>query len=124
MSASVLVTGSIITASMVCTVVGNLLLKTGAGQRGISSVWPLSLLNWHTFFGAIAFCIAMVLYLMVLKRTALNLAQSIFALQFVLVILAARFVLDEPIGIYRWMGIALIAVGLMVIALSPNTTIR
>ena len=124
MNGNLLVTSIIIIASMACTVVGNLLLKIGAGQRGVSSIWPFSLLNMHTFFGAIAFCIAMVLYLMVLKRTALNLAQSIFALQFVLVIFAAHLILGEPIGIYRWMGIALIAIGLLVIAISPGTTIR
>ena len=120
MSGNVLVTGGIIISSMTCTVVGNLLLKIGAGHRGVGTVWPLNLLNLHTLFGAFAFCIAMVLYIMVLKRTALNLAQSIFALQFVLVILAAHLILDEPIGPYRWMGIALIAVGLLVIAFSPS----
>lgn len=124
MSGSIFVTGGIVLASMVCTVVGNLLLKIGAGERGVSTVWPFSMLNLHTFLGALAFCMAMVLYLMVLKRAALNLAQSIFALQFVLVILAARFVLDEPIGTHRWVGIALIAAGLFVVAISPSTTVR
>lgn len=124
MNGNIMVTSSIIIASMVCTVIGNLLLKIGSGHRGVSDVWPLSLLNMHTFFGAIAFCIAMVLYLMVLKRTALNLAQSIFALQFVLVIFAAHLILGEPIGAVRWMGIALIAAGLLVIAISPGATIR
>lgn len=124
MSGSILVSGGIILASMSCTVVGNLLLKIGAGERGFGTAWPLTLLNWHTALGAMAFCMAMVLYLMVLKRTALNLAQSIFALQFVLVILAARFVLDEPIGVHRWIGIALIAAGLFVIAISSSSTIQ
>jgi drug/metabolite transporter (DMT)-like permease len=118
-----LVTGTYIVASMACTVVGNLLLKTGAGERGIGGVWPFSLLNMHTFLGALAFGMAMIFYLMVLKRTSLNLAQSIFALQFVLVIFAAHLVLGEAIGVYRWVGIALIAVGLLVVALSPNATV-
>lgn len=119
-----LVTGTFIVASMACTVIGNLLLKTGAGERGVSTVWPFSLLNMNTFLGAVAFGMAMVFYLMVLKRTSLNLAQSIFALQFVLVIFAAHLVLGEAIGTYRWVGIALIALGLFVVALSPNATLR
>jgi undecaprenyl phosphate-alpha-L-ara4N flippase subunit ArnE len=119
-----LVTGTFIVASMTCTVIGNLLLKTGAGERGVSTIWPFSLLNMNTFLGAMAFGMAMVFYLMVLKRTSLNLAQSIFALQFVLVIFAAHLVLGEPIGTYRWIGIALIALGLFVVALSPNATLR
>jgi drug/metabolite transporter (DMT)-like permease len=119
-----LVTGLYIVASMSCTVVGNLLLKTGVQQQGVSTVWPLSLLNMRTFLGAITFSFAMIFYMMVLKRTALNLAQSIFALQFVLVIIAANVILHEPIGMQRWMGIGLIAAGLFVISLTPPTSLQ
>ena len=123
MNNNILITGAFIIASMACTVVGNLLLKVGSGQKGVSSIWPVSLLNLQTFLGAIAFCLAMIFYIMVLKRTALNLAQSIFAAQFVLVILAANFVLNEPIGLYRWVGIALIALGMIVVAVAPATSL-
>ena len=114
-----LITGIYVLAAMACTVLGNLLLKTGVQHPGIATVWPLTLLNTRTALGAISFCFAMLFYMMVLKRTALNLAQSIFALQFVLVILAAYLVLNEPIGPQRWLGIGLIAAGLFVIAMSP-----
>jgi drug/metabolite transporter (DMT)-like permease len=109
-------------ASMACTVMGNLLLKVGVQHPGVSTVWPFSLLNARTALGAVVFCFAMVFYMMVLKRTALNLAQSIFALQFVLVIVAAYFILHEPISLQRWFGIGLIAAGLFVIAMSPPAT--
>ena len=118
------VTGLFVVASMTCTVIGNLLLKTGVHQPGVSTIWPLSLLNMRTALGAITFCFAMVFYMMVLKRTALNLAQSIFALQFVLVIIAANFILHEPIGMQRWMGIGLIAAGLFVVSLTPTTSLQ
>ena len=124
MSGNILVIGMTIAASISCTVVANLLLKVGAGERGIGTVWPISMLNMYTFLGAVAFFMAMLLYLVVLKQTALNLAQSIFALQFVMVIFAAHLVLGEPIGMYRWFGIALIAAGLLVIAISPSSTVR
>jgi drug/metabolite transporter (DMT)-like permease len=119
-----LVTGLFIIASMACTVVGNLLLKTGVQQPGVSTVWPISLLNMRTALGAVTFCFAMVFYMMVLKRTALNLAQSIFALQFVLVIIAANVILHEPIGMQRWLGIGLITAGLFVISLTPTTSLQ
>jgi len=122
MNSATLVTGLLIIASMACTVVGNLLLKLGSGEAGIASVWPLNLLNVKTFSGALVFSLAMVLYIMVLKRTSLNLAQSIFATQFVLVIFAAHLYLGEAIGPYRWLGIAFIAAGLFVIALAPAAT--
>jgi len=124
MNSNIVITGSLILASMTFTVVGNLLLKVGSGESGVSTVWPFSLLNMQTFLGAIAFCFALTLYLMVLKRTSLNLAQSIFAAQFVLVILAANIILNEPIGMYRWFGIALIAFGLLVVALTPGPGVQ
>ncbi len=124
MGSNSLITGAYIAASMTFTVVGNLLLKTGSGKNGVGSIWPFSMLNMQTFLGALAFGMAMLFYLMVLKRTSLNLAQSIFALQFVLVIFAAHWVLGESIGLYRWVGIALIAAGLFVVAVSPNATLR
>lgn len=112
-------TALLILASMACTVVGNLLLKLGSGESGILGFWPLNLLNAKTLLGAVVFSLAMVFYIMVLKRTSLNLAQSIFATQFVLVIFAAHFVLGEMIGPYRWLGIGFIATGLFIIALAP-----
>ena len=123
MNSNVLITGAYAIAGMACTVVGNLLLKVGADQRGVSVVWPFSLLNLQTFLGAITFCLAMIFYIMVLKITALNLAQSIFAAQFVLVILAANLLLKEPIGTYRWLGIGLIALGMFVVAVSPAASL-
>lgn len=124
MNSNVVVTGLFILTSMSCTVIGNLLLKIGVQHRGVSTVWPFSLLNLQTFLGALSFVVAMIFYMMVLKRTALNLAQSIFALQFVLVIVAANVMLHEPIGLQRWFGIALIAAGLFVISLSPPTSLQ
>ncbi|NIS90149.1 MAG: EamA family transporter [Woeseiaceae bacterium] len=109
---------------MSCTVIGNLLLKTGVQHPGVAAVWPLSLLNGRTLLGALSFCFAMVFYMMVLKRTTLNLAQSIFALQFVLVIIAANVILSEPIGLQRWFGIGLIAAGLFVISLTNPTSLQ
>jgi drug/metabolite transporter (DMT)-like permease len=123
MSKNFLISGAFVIASMACTVVGNLLLKVGADQKGVNAIWPISLLNLQTFFAAILFCCAMVFYIMVLKRISLNLAQSIFAAQFVLVILAANLVLDEPIGLYRWIGIALIALGMIVVAVAPAASL-
>jgi len=124
MNGNLVINGLFILASMSCTVIGNLLLKTGVQQPGIATIWPLNLLNARTLLGALSFCFAMVFYMMVLKRTTLNLAQSIFALQFVLVIIAANVILNEPIGLQRWLGIGLIASGLFVISLSPSTNLQ
>ena len=124
MSGNLVINGVLILASMSCTVIGNLLLKTGVSYPGVATIWPLNLLNGRTLLGALTFSMAMVFYMMVLKRTTLNLAQSIFALQFVLVIIAANVILNEPIGAQRWVGIGLIASGLFVISLTNPTTLQ
>lgn len=124
MSGNLVINGLLILASMSCTVIGNLLLKTGVQQSGVAEIWPLSLLNARTALGAMSFCFAMIFYMMVLKRTTLNLAQSIFALQFVLVIIAANVILNEPIGMQRWLGIGLIAAGLFVVSLTSPSSLQ
>ena len=45
MSSNIVITGSLVLASMTFTVVGNLLLKVGSGERGVGTVWPFNLLN-------------------------------------------------------------------------------
>ena len=110
-----------IIVSISCTVSGNLLLKSGAHDKGYFSVWPFSLINTYTILGASAFAFGLLFYIMVLKRIPLNLAQSIFSVQFLLIILSANFILHEPIGIYRWIGIAFIGLGLLIIGLSSTT---
>ena len=63
---------------------------------------------------------AFLFYAMILKRMPLNLAQAILSMQYVLVILAANVLLHEPIGTARWTGIAIVAIGLIVIGASPE----
>ena len=116
-----LITIAFIISSVACTTVANLLLKVGALESGFGNFWPISILNWRILSGATFFGLAMLCYIMVLKRVPLNLAQTIFATQFVVVIIAARLVLNEPITITRWMGITLIGIGLIVIAYSTTT---
>ena len=112
-----LVTAALILASMTCTVLANLALKVGAERR---AEWPFNLLNLHVGAGAAAFALAFLFYALLLRRLPLSLAQAVFSVQFVLVILAANLVLHESIGGVRWMGITLMAVGLLVVSFSPD----
>lgn len=108
----------LILATMSCTVIGNLLLKLGANQNGWGTVWPFSVINLNVILGASSFGLGLLFYTMLLKQLPLNIAQAIFSVQFVLVILASAFFFGESIGWVRWAGIALVASGLLVIAWS------
>jgi len=108
----------LIVATISCTVVGNLLLKIGAGKPGIYSVWSLNIINFYVIGGALSFGLGLLFYTLILKRIPLNLAQSIFSVQFVIVILASSIFLHEQIQLLRWVGIAFVTIGLLIIGWS------
>jgi drug/metabolite transporter (DMT)-like permease len=105
---------------MTCTVIANLSLKIGAQRRDDVAGWPAAMINTHVLIGAASFALAFLFYALVLRRLPLTLAQAIFSVQFVLVILAANWLLHESVGGMRWLGITVMAVGLLVVSLSPN----
>ena len=114
------VTLILIIASVGFTVVANLILKGGAQNSGMGSIWPFTVVNVQVLVAAGAFAMAFLFYTMLLKRMPLSLAQAILCIQFVFVILAANVLLKEEIGLARWVGIGLMAVGLGIISLSSG----
>lgn len=101
------------------TVLANLLLKTGASAAAASGSGTLSaLFNWRIGAGLVSFALGACAYILVLTRLPLNVAQSIAALQFVAVILAAWLLLGEPISGPRWIGIAMIVGGIVLVGRS------
>jgi len=97
-------------------VTGNLLLKLGANISDHSEGWIRELVNWKVISGFGCFGLAGIIYLLILTKLPLNLAQSFVSVQFVAVVLASYFILSEPIGIMRWTGIALITCGIFIIS--------
>lgn len=108
----------LVVATIGCTVLGNLLLKAGAGKPGIYSVWPLNIVNLYVVAGAVSFGVGLLFYTMILKKMPLNIAQSIFSIQFVLVIVASSLFYNESISFMRWIGIVFVAIGLLIIGWS------
>jgi undecaprenyl phosphate-alpha-L-ara4N flippase subunit ArnE len=98
------------------TVIANLLLKIGAVAED-SSKW-LGLVNGWIVGGLAAFGTSALFYILILKWLPLHVAQSFAAMQFIAVILAASLVLQEPITPLRWIGIAIIFIGILVVSQS------
>jgi drug/metabolite transporter (DMT)-like permease len=107
-------TALLVVAMMSCTVVANLLLKMGAtaGREGGAPWWAV---NWRIAAGLACFGAAGLIYAVVLRFLPLNVAQSFTAAQFIATILASALVLAEPVTGMRWVGIALIASGILVV---------
>jgi multidrug transporter EmrE-like cation transporter len=113
MKIALLLVGVMIT----CTVVANLLLKMGAtmGREEGGALW-MQFVNWRVIAGLATFGIAGLAYTGVLRLLPLNVALSFTAVQWVATVAASAFVLSEPIGGLRLVGLGLIAAGIAVVA--------
>lgn len=103
-----------------CAVTGNLLMKLGTATP--PSPVLLGLWSWKTLAGFATFGFSGLVYAWLLKFLPLNVAQSFAAAQFISIILASAIILSEPIPATRWIGIALIISGLVVVGLTVDRT--
>jgi drug/metabolite transporter (DMT)-like permease len=105
------------------TALGNVLMKLGASvplaERPI-----LGLVAWQTCAGIAIFALAVLVYAVLLQWLPLSVAQSFAAFQFVAVIFAASWFLGEPISFARWIGIVLIALGIVTVGVSGRVAER
>lgn len=103
-------------ATILFNVVAQVLLKFGADRPPISTIFPLSVVNWYTVAGAACFGAALVAYVFLLRRIPLIVAQSMLSLQFVAVVAVAAIVFGERLAPLNWAGIGLIAAGLFLLS--------
>jgi drug/metabolite transporter (DMT)-like permease len=114
-----IVLGFIVMISL--TAFGNVLMKLGAsvplGERPIFEI-----IAWQTCAGIAIFAVAVIIYAILLQWLPLSVAQSFAALQFVASVIASAWVLGEPISLPRWIGIVLIAVGVLTVGVSGRVS--
>ncbi len=106
-------------AMISCTVVANLLLKTGAMVPTSERIF-FELISWKMIIGMFVFGCAALIYAWLLHWLPLNVVQSFAAAQFVAVILASAIVLSESIPATRWIGILLISSGLILVGFTSD----
>lgn len=96
------------------TVGANLMLKLGAmappGERIV-----LGLFGWQSVLGLALFGSGGLIYAFVLRALPLYVAQVFASAQYVAVILAAGILLREAISPLSWLGIACIALGILLV---------
>lgn len=102
---------------IVLAALGQLILKTGMNQVGKfdlirSFTNPLVLLGL-VFYGA-----SLILWMMVLTRENLSFVYPLVAFSYVVTVTLSRFVLHEPVPSLRWLGLAVIVFGILLIAKS------
>lgn len=106
-------------AFVICTLAGNLCFKLSAAQTGalslsLGAVMQLAT-RWPVILGLLSYGIAMVAWLVSMSLVPLNLAASVSALTYVGIVLLAKFFFHETIALQAWFGIAMIAMGMVVV---------
>ena len=102
------------------TVAANLMLKLGASAIPDERIL-FGVLGWKSASGLALFGCSGLLYAVLLRSVPLNLAQVFTAAQFVGVIIAACVVLGEPISPVRWLGIACICFGILLVGATSHS---
>jgi drug/metabolite transporter (DMT)-like permease len=97
--------------------IGQLILKSGMNQVGQFELIktftnPLVLLGL-AFYGASA-----VLWLLVLSRESLSFVYPLVAMSYVLTVFLSKTILHETVPSLRWVGLAVIVVGILIVARS------
>ena len=94
-----------------------LLLKVGAATRGgaIGAFGVAALASGYTWAGIVLYCLSFVSWMHVLRRLPLGVAFALVNVVHVLIPVGCWLFLHERISARRWLGIALVVAGLLLV---------
>jgi len=122
----------VILISVVLAAVAQLTLKHGMNQVTAQGAHPLDLkdpllavrrvsTNVSVLAGLAIFVLSAAFWLIVLSKASLSFAYPFVSFTYVLILLFDRFVLDQPVSLVRWGGVALIIAGIVLISRTHQT---
>jgi drug/metabolite transporter (DMT)-like permease len=76
--------------------------------------------NPIVFSGLVFYVVSTILWLAALSKTTLSFAYPFTALTFALVMLSARMIFQEPIPMWRYVGITFICLGILLASLAEG----
>lgn len=107
--------------------IGQMILKIGMTQvgelkfsDGLVNIFSRTFTNLYVLGGLAFFGVNAILWLVVLSREKLSFAYPMVAFAYIVTILLSKFVLHEDIPLLRWSGLAVIIVGILMIAKSST----
>ncbi|MBS3121950.1 EamA family transporter [Candidatus Woesearchaeota archaeon] len=71
--------------------------------------------NYYLYIGLIFYGVAALLLILALKKGELSTVYPMIATSYLWVIILSYFVFDETINLFKWVGVALIMIGVMVL---------
>ena len=112
----------LVVLSVTMTTMGQIFQKLGAvrikEEMGAGKTVLAAAMNIHIFLGVGALGLGAFLWLIVLSRMELSLAYPMMSLGYVLVTVASRYFFKEEIPTHRYIGIATIIMGIVLISRS------
>lgn len=113
--------------SIICTICGQLGLKRGMGAIGKSGaagtgIFVKMVTSPWVIGGLAVYFMGVISWILALSSLPLTLAYPFGSLSYVGVFVASYFLFKEKITRARWLGIAIIVAGLVIIGLSSNET--
>jgi len=101
---------------------GGIMLKIGSGHLiSFSFSWEFLfnfLSNYRLLIGIALYIIPTIIWIYLLTKFPLSYIQPMLALTYAITPLLAWFILSEPVSILRWVGIAIVIVGVIIISRS------
>ncbi|MBM3788587.1 MAG: hypothetical protein FJW30_29990 [Acidobacteria bacterium] len=99
--------------------IGAAFLKSGADRlhRQIFSIWT----NWHLAAGIVLFVLSSLLYLKGLKKGELTILYPMVSFGYFWTLLWSRIFFGEPLTSSKLGGLALIAAGIVLLALAASS---
>ena len=95
---------------------------TGGGELHMNADSLKSLLSSPIIWGGLVlFGLSAIVWLFALSRASLSFAYPFAALSYVLIVLFSVLVLHEDVPVLRWVGVAFIVTGILLVAQTPHT---
>lgn len=125
--ATALILALLLFASVSLAVAGQLTLKSAmekVGRIGSAEVTaPVATVKKVAgepllWAGLFLFGVSAVFWLVVLSHVPLSVAYPVVGLSYIIIVAFSRFVLHESVPFLRWIGVAIVALGIAVIGLS------
>ena len=112
-------TFTLIVCSVLLGVSGQVLLKIGVGQSGLSGKGAIGIFELVVsviktplmLLGFLLYGVASIVWVIVLSKFDLSFAYPFLAFNFILIAIASHFLLGEAIPLVRWIGIFFIGMG-------------
>lgn len=117
--------------SVCFAVAGQFTLKTAMNEVGrigakeiaaVGDTVGKALREPRLYLGLALFGVSAVFWLVVLSRVDLSIAYPFVGLSYIIVVLFARLFLHENVTPLRWLGVAIVAIGIAIVGLSFKGT--